>query len=359
MSAEVPMPTRFRFGSTGPDYMLAVEVAKYFNKPANMLSKQYPSMFRRAATLAERMILKASNITHNIHITLVRANEVDKIAEGNDAELKVAPEPLATETPIGISIQPPERDNGAFNAPATGLVLDSPEAFMQGNMYRRQKLKMPNNPFSTEIREGGQEDSKVIKQRSEDEMLVPISIDLEENGYRVRENFVWNYNEPKITVEQFSQLVCDDLEVPKSMAILIMNSIKEQLNDFSAYNFTWETAEEHRIPISLRIFVGNTQLQDQFEWDINSTDTSPEVFASRLCADLALGGEYVSTVAHSIREQLLIYHKNMAETHIGDQLGPITYPPLRSAKDEAWGPTLEAVSEQDIEQFQKQKDRVM
>jgi hypothetical protein len=45
--------------------------------------------------------------------------------------------------------------------------------------------------------------------------------------------------------------------------------------------------------LQLHLHVGNTRLVDQFEWDPNNDDTAPDMFAQTLCADLALGGEYV------------------------------------------------------------------
>lgn len=47
-------------------------------------------------------------------------------------------------------------------------------------------------------------------------------------------------------------------------------------------------------PPQLHLHVGTTRLVDQFEWDLNNPDNNPEEFAERLCADLGLGGEYVS-----------------------------------------------------------------
>ena len=54
----------------------------------------------------------------------------------------------------------------------------------------------------------------------------------------------------------------------------------------------------------LNIHVGNISLVDQFEWDISNPRNSPEDFARILCADLGLGGEFVTTIAYSIRGQL-------------------------------------------------------
>ncbi len=58
------------------------------------------------------------------------------------------------------------------------------------------------------------------------------------------------------------------------------------------------------ISLQLNIHVGNISLNDQFEWDLTNPLNSPEQFARQLCADLGLGGEFVTTIAYSIRGQL-------------------------------------------------------
>lgn len=50
-------------------------------------------------------------------------------------------------------------------------------------------------------------------------------------------------------------------------------------------------------------------MRDRFEWDLNSTLT-PEQFAASLASDLSLGGEFVSLIAYSIREQVFRYRLN-------------------------------------------------
>lgn len=39
---------------------------------------------------------------------------------------------------------------------------------------------------------------------------------------------------------------------------------------------------------------------DQFEWDMSEKENSPEKFALKLCSELGLGGEFVTTIAYSI-----------------------------------------------------------
>ena len=43
---------------------------------------------------------------------------------------------------------------------------------------------------------------------------------------------------------------------------------------------------------------------DQFEWDLADENNSPEEFAQKLCADLSLGGEFVTAIVYSVRGQV-------------------------------------------------------
>ena len=62
----------------------------------------------------------------------------------------------------------------------------------------------------------------------------------------------------------------------------------------------------------LNIHVGNISLVDQFEWDMSERDNSPETFALKLCSELGLGGEFVTTIAYSIRGQLSWHQRTYA-----------------------------------------------
>lgn len=67
---------------------------------------------------------------------------------------------------------------------------------------------------------------------------------------------------------------------------------------------------EIRVPIKIDLLINNTQFTDQFEWDIlNFQDNDPEEFATILCDEMSLPGEFVTSIAFSIREQTQLYHK--------------------------------------------------
>lgn len=93
-----------------------------------------------------------------------------------------------------------------------------------------------------------------VEQAKKEETLVPIRIDLESDGYKVRDTFTWNMNgkkkrdficgekeslteccmvETSITPEQFAEITCDDLRLPAStFSPLIAANIREQIQEF-------------------------------------------------------------------------------------------------------------------------------
>lgn len=57
--------------------------------------------------------------------------------------------------------------------------------------------------------------------------------------------------------------------------------------------------------LQLDLQIGKVNLRDKFEWNLDNTaSNAPEVFSKQLAAEVGLGGEYVSIIAHAIREQL-------------------------------------------------------
>lgn len=169
-----------------------------------------------------------------------------------------------------------------------------------------------------------------LEQADKEEMLVPIRLDLENDGYKIRDTFTWNMNESSITPEQFADITCEDLRLPTiAFSSLISASIKEQIqeyflnassmisddqdekpNQLNAYDQFMKCKEqktemtpnsrhvkgngriELRTLIRLDIIVGNRILNDQFEWDITCEKNSPESFAETMATELGLGGEF-------------------------------------------------------------------
>jgi hypothetical protein len=90
---------------------------------------------------------------------------------------------------------------------------------------------------------------------------------------------------------------------------------------------------------------------------IGALQPTPESFAKNLCADLAIGSEFVSIIAHSIREQLCYARLNFDEA---PKVQGLEQPPVRKEiGDEAdeWQPQVEILSEEEIERRIKEQER--
>ncbi|KAJ1731365.1 SWI/SNF chromatin-remodeling complex subunit [Coemansia sp. Benny D160-2] len=288
------------------------------------------------------------------------------------------------------------------------------------------------------------------RQAAQREVLVPIRLEIDADGYRLRDAFTWDLNNELIEPRWFAQGLCLDLDLPPEVFVsAIAQSIEDQLEDYRQYGQTAEpssdylfgmladavelqqqeqelkplvgdgvdeatakmarvelqtenaeedgheievldirdTAEaeaeadveveaeaeassvrdagslqadifsasawrddELRIAIRIDIVIGHIALRDQLEWDVapllrpsltralgdelrdrarqiksksaarlvddwvdgalRSQPASPERVARVLCAEKALGGEFETSIAHAIREQLHAFVKS-------------------------------------------------
>ncbi|KAJ2914946.1 hypothetical protein MD484_g5439, partial [Candolleomyces efflorescens] len=128
--------------------------------------------------------------------------------------------------------------------------------------------------------------------------------------------------------------------------------------------------EEMRILIKLDIIVGSIKLDDQFEWDMENNDVTPEEFAQVYAKDLGLTGEFKTAIAHSIREQVQAYQKSLflvghpsdGTAIQDDELRQSFLPPLvsgsRPVSDVSmFTPTLNYLSDGEIERTEKEREK--
>ncbi|XP_020267508.1 chromatin structure-remodeling complex protein BSH isoform X2 [Asparagus officinalis] len=133
--------------------------------------------------------------------------------------------------------------------------------------------------------------------------LVPIRLDMELDGQRLKDAFTWNINDPDSEVINFSRRTVKDLKLPPAFMTQITQSI--QLAEFRSYQGQDMQAKEMIVPLKLDVRVNNTVIRDQFLWDISNFEKDPEEFAKSLCEDLNIEDpEVAPAVAVSIREQL-------------------------------------------------------
>ncbi|TRY88555.1 hypothetical protein DNTS_034537 [Danionella cerebrum] len=283
-------PIKFQLEEDGDFYMIGSEVGNYLRMFRGSLYKRYPSLWRRLASIEERKKVVASS--HATSVTLLKASECEEIFEGNDEKEQKAKR---------SSQWVPTLPNSSHH-------LDAVPCSTTINRNRMGRDKKRTFPLCFD-----DHDPAVIHENaSQAEVLVPIRLDMEIDGQKLRDAFTWNMNEKLMTPEMFSEILCDDLDLnPLTFVPAIASAIRQQIESYPTDSILDEQTDQ-RVIIKLNIHVGNISLVDQFEWDMSEKENSPESFALKLCSELGLGGEFVTTIAYSIRGQLSWHQRTYA-----------------------------------------------
>lgn len=177
------------------------------------------------------------------------------------------------------------------------IPCSTPSSVGRGRMYNRETIYRNEWYF---------DNSTLMKNAKNNEDLVPIRLDMDIDGVRVRDTFCYNRNEQLITPQMFAQVMCEDLELPLTQFLgPITQQIQQQLN--SHQEIVPIDEPDQRAILKLHIHVGNESLTDQFEWDMSNKELSPEQFATSLCKELGIGGEFQAAIAYSIRGRSSFY----------------------------------------------------
>ncbi len=214
--------------------------------------------------------------------------------------------------------------------------------------------------------------------------LIPVRLDLDLDKYKIRDTFTWNLNEQHISVLQFAETLVEDFCIPSTQHHItsVSRSIQAQIHDFQPHVLDTASSEDPSMPftafkdydmrivIRLDITIGPQNLIDNFEWDINNPDNDPEWFARQLCHDLSLSGEFVTAVAHCIREQTQNYTRSLHVAGHAFDGRPVEDDAIRlnimSTLDFAvrlprylddFTPRLFEMSEEDLERADKDRER--
>ncbi|XP_017770292.1 PREDICTED: SWI/SNF-related matrix-associated actin-dependent regulator of chromatin subfamily B member 1 isoform X3 [Nicrophorus vespilloides] len=347
-------PISFQLEENGEYYCVGSEVGNYLRLFRGSLYKRYPGMYRRTITVEERKRLIDSGLSQHVlasSVSLLRTSEVEDIIEGNDDKYKAVSvhttEPLLPrEGKTKKSMQwVPSLPNSSH--------LDAVPQATTINRNRVASKKVRTFPLCFD----DSEPQVHTENAGQSELLVPIRLDMEIEGQKLRDTFTWNKNESLISPEQFAEVLCDDLDLnPLTFVPAIAQAIRQQLEVFP--NEPPGIIEENcdqRVIIKLNIHVGNTSLVDQVEWDMSQKENNPEHFANKLCAELGLGGEFVTAIAYSIRGQLSWHQRTYA---FSEAPLPIVEVPFRPpCESDQWAPFLETLTDAEMEKKIRDQDR--
>ncbi|KAF9288840.1 Chromatin structure remodeling complex protein sfh1 [Linnemannia elongata] len=192
----------------------------------------------------------------------------------------------------------------------------------------------------------------------QDAILVPIRLDIDMDEIRLRDTFTWNVNEQLMTPEKFAEILCEDLDLNQAKFVPeIAQSLRNQIAEFEPVAEVEVPTEGSRVAIQLDIHVGGINLRDRFEWDVGS-DLTPEEFAKQLAADLGVGGEFVSIIAHEIHEQLFRFKQDRLLDR-GFDAEPLYSGFRPSDEGDNWSPALETLAPEEYEKILEANDRII
>ncbi|XP_060561098.1 SWI/SNF-related matrix-associated actin-dependent regulator of chromatin subfamily B member 1-like isoform X3 [Ruditapes philippinarum] len=355
-------PKSFALEENGESYYIGSEVGNYLRMFRGSLYKRFPSMWRRLITVDERKKLAqiAGFGQHSLStsITLLKATEVDDIIENGGNKYKDVG--VSSELVFKRGESKQKRSTWVPTVPSTSHHLDAVPCSTPINRNRLGKPKVRTFPTCYDDSDPSQNHENA----NQLENLVPIRLDMEYEGQKLRDCFTWNKNETLISPEMFAEILCDDLDLnPVNFVPAIAQVIRSQLEQYQ--NEQPEPVEEtpfdQRVILKLNIHVGNISLMDQFEWDISEPENSPEQFATKLCAELGLGGEFVTAIAYSIRGQISWHQKTYAfslHTDCSETPLPLVEVAIRNQNEsDNWCPFLEILTDQEMEKKIRDQDR--
>uniref|UniRef100_A0A2I3FZM7 SWI/SNF related BAF chromatin remodeling complex subunit B1 n=1 Tax=Nomascus leucogenys TaxID=61853 RepID=A0A2I3FZM7_NOMLE len=294
-------PVKFQLEDDGEFYMIGSEVGNYLRMFRGSLYKRYPSLWRRLATVEERKKIVASS--------------------------------------HGKKTKPNTKDHG-YTTLATSVTLlkaSEVEEILDGNDEKYKAVSISTEPPT------------YLRGRGEGGRSMP------KHGAICWHPFPLLISEKLMTPEMFSEILCDDLDLnPLTFVPAIASAIRQQIESYPTDSIL-EDQSDQRVIIKLNIHVGNISLVDQFEWDMSEKENSPEKFALKLCSELGLGGEFVTTIAYSIRGQLSWHQKTYA---FSENPLPTVEIAIRNTGDaDQWCPLLETLTDAEMEKKIRDQDR--
>lgn len=305
--------------------------------------------------MEERKRISAMGLGFGMHslatnITLLKASEVDEILDGNDERYKALS--IGGDTSYSRDAKAKRGNNWVPTLPSSSHHLDAVPCSTHINRNRLGKPKIRTFPLCFDDTNPAQ----IHENANQSEVLIPIRLDMEIEGQKLRDCFTWNKNESTLTPEQFGEILCDDLDLnPINFVPAIAQAIRQQVEAHPPEGPTVEQAADQRVILKLNVHVGNVSLVDQFEWDMSEPENSPEEFATKLCAELGLGGEFVTAISYSIRGQLSWHQRTYA---FSEAPLPTVEVAIRNQNEsDTWCPFLETLTDAEMEKKIRDQDR--
>jgi len=354
-----PKPVPFQLDNES--FYLGSDVANYLKLFRGKLYSAFPKLKTKKTQPGQnREIYEQTNEDHHQHlaheVVILNLADCEEIFATGGARFKN--QTYKTEH-IATYRKEPKKEKKPKGTPSSSTTDQQPQAAQHMDAVpcstpvahiQKSRKKIRSFPLIN-----GESEEKILENAKQSDELVPIRLDMEIEGHKLRDSFVWNRNEKNLNINDFAKILCDDLELPATHFVpSIVQSIQTQLNEHPREAIL-EDCTDQRVTLKLNIHVANISLQDQIEWDMSEKQNTPEKFAAQLCRDLGLGGEFVTAISYSIRGQLAWHQKTLAYMENPPQ---VIKQPLRNPADtEQWSPSLETLTTEEMEKKIRDQDR--
>ncbi|NXP42342.1 SNF5 regulator, partial [Leiothrix lutea] len=357
-------PVKFQLEEDGEFYMIGSEVGNYLRMFRGSLYKRYPSLWRRLATVEERKKIVASShgekmskpshprryhgyTTLATSVTLLKASEVEEILDGNDEKYKAVS--ISTEPPTYLREQKAKRNNQWVpTLPNSSHHLDAVPCSTTINRNRMGRDKKRTFPLCFD-----DHDPAVIHENaSQPEVLVPIRLDMEIDGQKLRDAFTWNMNEKLMTPEMFSEILCDDLDLnPLTFVPAIASAIRQQIESYPTDSIL-EDQSDQRVIIKGSSHTHTSAAQAEPLLSIQSKHLHSEA-PLYLCW---ASGSTVNIWETALGQFLLTFTEKQLVKH--ENPLPTVEIAIRNTGDaDQWCPLLETLTDAEMEKKIRDQDR--
>lgn len=202
-------------------------------------------------------------------------------------------------------------------------------------------------------------------------IIIPVALNIENNGVKIIDHFTWNINDPSMTPEEFANIYCQDLDLQNNAALnqQIVNAISDSIKEYETVA-SIKFNQDFQILVNLTCHLQDYFLEDNFQWNLNDPSLTPELFSEILVTDLGLKREFLPIITYSLYDTILKVKKEYLEgnssntsttaTNLNNEAAFGYLAGVRLNLDdlgENWAPRIELLTPEEIQRKEIEKER--
>lgn len=305
-----------------------------------------------------------NNNNNNSNSNNKRVNLKDRLPDLDEQDdlLNVLKYPKIRETFQQSKLATPYRLNLLKNVKNTIPLINNKEIIPPSNLQQQESQPQPQNDETDPV-----EKETLPTLPSSEPIIIPIALNIENNGMRIIDHFTWNINDNSITPEEFANIYCQDLDLNnytnlnQQITNAIIETIQENEN-LASIKFN----QDLQILVNLTCHLQDWFLEDNFQWNLNDPSLTPESFAEILVVDLGLKREFLPIITYALYDSLLKIKKEYMDGNLNTAANlnnEAAFGYLAGVRlnlediGENWAPKIELLTPEEIQRKEIEKER--